>query len=227
MPFWLQFGLQEGISTIIELMISFHDYMMIILCIIMAFVLYVFVLILSRTLTDKYILDAHSLELIWTIVPMIFLIFMAFPSLYLLYITEDSTSPSGVLKVIGHQWYWEYEYSLGGASFSYDSYLSPFSGSYRCLDVDNRVCLPVNNLTLALVTSADVLHSWTVPSLGVKSDATPGRLNFLNLNPSSVGVFYGQCSELCGSNHSFMPIVVESVYPRSYVKFLGTLSYAF
>lgn len=207
-----------------ELIISFHDYMMIILCVIIAFVLYVFVLVLSSSLTDKYILDAHSLELIWTIIPIIFLLFMAFPSLYLLYITEDSTSPSSVLKIIGHQWYWEYEYSVGGSSFSYDSYMRPFSGSYRCLDVDNRVCLPVGSLTLGLVTSADVLHSWTVPSLGVKSDATPGRLNFINLSPSSRGVFYGQCSELCGRNHSFMPIVVDAVASEGYIKFLRNLS---
>lgn len=90
---------------------------------------------------------------------MVFLVFIAFPSLYLLYITEDTTSPSGVLKIIGHQWYWEYEYSVGSLSFSYDSYISSFDGSYRCLDVDNRVCIPSSSLTLALVTSADVLHS--------------------------------------------------------------------
>ena len=225
MAIWLQLGLQEGMSTIIELIIYFHDYMMIILCIIIAFVLYVFVLVLLRTLTDKYILDAHTLELIWTIVPIAFLLFMAFPSLYLLYITEDSTSPSSVLKVVGHQWYWEYEYSLGSKTYSFDSYIiSSGDNFYRNLDVDNRVCIPTGRLTLALITSADVLHSWTVPSLGVKADATPGRLNFLNLSPSSSGVYYGQCSELCGSNHSFIPIVVESVHASSYVSFINSLS---
>lgn len=224
MPFWFQFGLQEGASTIMELIVAFHDYIMIILFIIIAFVLYIFLLVLSTSLTDKYILDAHRLELIWTIIPMGFLLFIAFPSLYLLYITEDSTSPVGVLKVIAHQWYWEYEYSLGTNSFSYDSYMSLGPNCYRCLDVDNRICIPVSSLTLALVTSSDVLHSWAVPALGLKSDATPGRLNFLNLNPLTTGVFYGQCSELCGRNHSFMPIVVEVVHPTDYLSFLGSLS---
>lgn len=214
-----------------ELIINFHDYMIVILFIILSFVLYIFVLVLTSSLVDKYILDAHTLELVWTVVPMVFLLFMAFPSLYILYMTEDSLNPALILKVIGHQWYWEYEYSLSSARYSYDSYIVSSSSDvyFRCLDVDNRVCLPVNALTLALVTSADVLHSWTVPSLGVKADATPGRLNSLNLSPSSVGVFYGQCSELCGSNHSFMPIVVEVLTSSGFISFINyiSLSYAF
>lgn len=208
-----------------EIIIDFHDYIMVILCIIISFVIYVFLLVLTSSLTDKYILDAHTLEIVWTIVPMVFLLFMAFPSLYLLYITEDSTSPSSLVKVIGHQWYWEYEYSLGGQNYSFDSYILPTdTTTFRCLDVDNRLCIPSNNLTLALITSADVLHSWTIPTLGIKSDATPGRLNFLNLNPNSVGVFYGQCSELCGSNHSFMPIVLEVLNVKGYLNFLDSIS---
>lgn len=221
---WSSFGLQEAISPIMELMITFHDYMIVILFIILSFVFYIFVLVLRSYSTDKYILDAHTLELVWTVVPMIFLVFMAFPSLYILYMTEDSISPSITLKILGHQWYWEYEYTLSSKTFQYDSYIlsSSSENTYRCLDVDNRVCVPSNSLTLALVTSSDVLHSWTVPSLGVKADATPGRLNALNLNPISSGVFYGQCRELCGSNHSFMPIVVESLSPAGFTLFLDS-----
>lgn len=229
MAIWSSLGLQEGITVIIQLMIQFHDYMIILLCVIIVFVRYIFVLILSSTLVDKYIIESHFLELIWTLIPIVFLFFMAYPSLYLLYITEDLFLPRITLKVIAHQWYWEYEYTTSSLSYSFDSYMLSSLGNesfvnYRCLDVDNRVSLPISLSTLLLVTSADVLHSWTVPSLGVKADAVPGRLNFLTVVPMFSGVYYGQCSELCGRNHSFMPIVLEVISLRDYLKYLFSLN---
>lgn len=223
-----QLGLQEGVSSIMGLIIFFHDYMMVLLSVIMIFVSYIFIIILIRSGVDKYLIDSHFLELVWTIVPIVFLLFMAFPSLYLLYMTEDSHSPRVRLKVLGHQWYWEYEYSFLGKVYSFDSYLvsgylGVSSSLFRNLDVDNRLVIPVGSTSLALISSADVLHSWTVPSLGVKADATPGRLNFVSLAPLTSGVYYGQCSELCGSNHSFIPICVESLPSVGFLRFVYRL----
>lgn len=220
MSVWGQLGFQEGISVIIELINYFHDYMMIILIIILVFVTYVFVYVLTSSRLDKYTVDSHSLETIWTIVPMFILCFIAFPSLYLLYLIEDVSSPSLSIKVVGHQWYWEYQYSNSWSSDSFDSYILQDVSSVRrlfhALDVDNRLVLPTRVNLLFLVTSADVLHSWTIPSLGIKTDAIPGRLNSLISISSFSGVYYGQCSEICGSNHRYIPIVLEFVPARVY-----------
>lgn len=220
MAYWSQFSLQEGIGLLIELIIYFHDYIIIILTIIIVFVSYIFCIVLMNKGVDKYLVDSHSLEFVWTVLPIVFLVFIALPSLYLLYITEDLLSYGVVVKVVGHQWYWSYEQSLlDYPLLGFNSYIETSHNydSYRLLDVDNRLTLPYKVGCMIMVTSADVLHSWTVPSMGVKVDAIPGRLNYLNLLPVNFGVFYGQCSELCGRNHSFMPIVVEVVTNQGYI----------
>jgi len=157
----------------------------------------------------------------------VILLFIAFPSLYLLYLIEESTSPSLTVKVIGHQWYWEYQYSNSWFDYSFDSYIVHNLESeplFYALDVDNRLVLPTLANILFLVTSADVLHSWTVPRLGIKVDACPGRLNYLQTITPYSGVYYGQCSEICGSNHRFIPIVVEFVHLDHFLSYLSTLS---
>ena len=223
---WGQLNLQEGMTTVIELLNYFHDYMMIVLLLILTFVTYVFLYIISSPRLDKYTMDSHVLETVWTVVPMVILLFMAFPSLYLLYLMEDISSPSLTVKVIGHQWYWEYQYSNSWFNYSFDSYMvhelrdSPL---FYSLDVDNRLVLPTLANILFLVTSADVLHSWTVPTLGIKVDACPGRLNYLTTITPYSGVYYGQCREICGSNHRFMPIVLEFVPMESYLLHISTL----
>lgn len=204
-----------------ELMVYFHDYMIVILILILGFVSYIFVIVSVSTLLDKYVVESHFLELIWTLLPIVILLFIAFPSLYLLYLTEDTTTTPLVCKVVGHQWYWEYQYETSSSSPSFDSYIvSDNPNLIRNLDVDNRLCLPTHVSRILIVTSSDVLHSWTVPSIGVKADAIPGRLNYLVVTPSQSGVFYGQCSELCGSNHRFIPIVVESLEAVEFTHFL-------
>ena len=226
MPFWGQLNLQEAASTIIELLNYFHDYMMIILLIILTFVTYIFLYIISSPRLDKYTIDSHVLETVWTVVPIFILLFIAFPSLYLLYLIEDISSPSLTVKVIGHQWYWEYQYSNSWFNYSFDSYMihdNPDTPLLYSLDVDNRLVLPTLANILFLVTSADVLHSWTVPALGIKVDACPGRLNYLTTITSYSGVYFGQCSEICGSNHRFMPIVVEFVPMENYLTYVSTL----
>lgn len=227
MSVWGQLNLQEGISTIIELINYFHDYIITILLLILTFVTYVFLFVILSPRLDKYTMDSHILETVWTVVPMVILLFMAFPSLYLLYLIEDVSSPSLIVKVVGHQWYWEYQYSNSWFNYSFDSYMvydKTDSPLFHSLDVDNRLVLPTMANILFLITSADVLHSWAIPTLGIKADAIPGRLNYLSTITSYSGVYYGQCREICGSNHSFMPIVLEFVPMRNYLDYVSDLS---
>lgn len=227
MAFWGQLNLQEGMSVVIELLNYFHDYIIMILILILSFVTYLFLYVVLSPRLDKYTIDSHVIETVWTVIPIIILLFIAFPSLYLLYLIEDVVSPLLTVKVIGHQWYWEYQYSNSWFNYSFDSYLvyekldAPL---YHALDVDNRLVLPTLSNIMFLITSADVLHSWTVPSLGVKADAIPGRLNYVSRSTSFSGVYYGQCREICGSNHRYIPIVLEFIPIKEYVKYLTSLS---
>lgn len=223
---WGQLNLQEGIRVTIELLNYFHDYIIVILVLIVVFVTYMLIYVSFSPYIDKYTMDSHLLETIWTIVPIIILLFIAFPSLYLLYLIEEVSKPSLTVKVVGHQWYWEYQYSNSWFNYSFDSYMIQEledAALYYTLDVDNRLVLPTLTNILFLVTSADVLHSWAVPTLGIKTDAIPGRLNYLTTKALYSGVYYGQCSEICGSNHSFIPIVLEFVPIRNYLSYIRTL----
>jgi cytochrome c oxidase subunit 2 len=157
--------------------------------------------------------EAPSLEFVWTLLPGGVLIFIGVPSLLVLYNSEMLVSPDITVKITGHQWYWSYDYrDFEGVEF--DSYLKPcedlFFGEPRLLETDNHIVIPINTSLRLLVSSADVLHRWAIPPLGLKADATPGRINAL-FHPalSTRGIFYGQCSEICGANHSFIPISLE------------------
>lgn len=162
---------------------------------------------------DRFLLQGHIIELIWTISPIFILIFIAIPSIKILYLTDEIYNNKLTIKSIGHQWYWRYEYS-DFININFDSFILPSDtlqiNDFRLLDVDNRCILPYNFPIRMLTTSVDVIHSWTVPSLGIKIDSTPGRLNQSYLFINRPGVFFGQCSEICGTNHSFIPIVIES-----------------
>jgi cytochrome c oxidase subunit 2 len=223
---WGQLNFQEGIRTTIEFLNYFHDYIIVILLLIITFVTYIFLYVSVSPYMDKYTIDSHVLETIWTVIPIVILLFIAFPSLGLLYLIEEVSKPSLTVKVVGHQWYWEYQYSNSWFNYSFDSYMVHELDSaplYYTLDVDNRLVLPTMANILFLITSADVLHSWTVPTLGIKVDAMPGRLNYLTSKSIFSGVYYGQCSEICGSNHSFIPIVLEFVPIASYLSYISTL----
>jgi len=192
-----------------ELLSLFHDYSLAIITIILIFVGGMTLSLVSNSLlSDKLIVTI--VELIWTVVPMVILVCLAIPSLKILYFMEENT-PFLTLKVTGHQWYWRYE--LVDLDLEFDSYLvrGSVEGEFRLLDTDHRVVLPANKNIRSLITAADVLHCWTLPSIGVKADAVPGRLNQLNFNALRPRLSYGQCSEICGANHSFMPITVERV----------------
>lgn len=180
---------------------------------------------LSGKAYHRYLVDGTLLEIIWTIIPAIILILIALPSLKLLYLMDEVMDPALTIKAIGHQWYWSYEYSdYQTETLEFDSYMVPTSdlnkGDFRLLEVDNRLVVPINTHVRVLVTGADVLHSFAVPALAIKMDAVPGRLNQTGFFIKRPGVFYGQCSEICGANHSFMPIVIEAVSLDKYISWI-------
>nr|QBK82338.1 cytochrome c oxidase subunit II [Harpagornis moorei] len=207
-----QFGFQDASSPIMEELIEFHDHALMVALAICSLVLYLLALMLMEKLSSNTV-DAQEIELIWTILPAIVLIMLALPSLQILYMMDEINEPDLTLKAIGHQWYWTYEYT-DFKDLTFDSYMTPTTdlqpGHFRLLEVDHRVVIPMESLIRIIVTANDVLHAWAVPALGVKTDAIPGRLNQTSFITTRPGIFYGQCSEICGANHSYMPIVVES-----------------
>jgi len=224
MTTWSSLGLQDRNSPIIEQLNFFHDHSLLILILVTTLVGYLIISLFFNDLNNRFLLHGQTIEVIWTILPAIVLLFIAFPSLRILYLLDEINNPSISLKTIGHQWYWRYEYSDFN-DIEFDSYMLPASelNSFRLLDVDNRIILPTNNQIRILVTATDVLHSWTIPSLGVKIDANPGRLNQTNFFINRPGLYFGQCSEICGANHSFIPIVIESVPSNFFIKWIKTL----
>jgi len=210
-------------SPIILQLISFHDHTLIILTLVLTVVTYAIYTLIINKYYNRYLIEAQQIETIWTILPAIILLFLALPSLRLLYLTDEVRQPRITLKAIGHQWYWRYEYS-DFSDIEFDSYIIPQSdlrlGDYRLLEVDNRIVLPIILEIRILVTAADVIHAWTIPALGVKVDAVPGRLNQLGFTINQPGVFYGQCSEICGANHSFIPISLEAVNLKSFTNWI-------
>ena len=182
----------------------------------------------NNPIAHKYLNHGTLIELIWTITPALVLIAIAFPSFRLLYLLDEVISPTITIKVTGHQWYWSFEYSdyvtESGDPIEFDSYMIPESdlelGQFRLLDVDNKVVIPTDTHIRLIVTGADVIHSFAVPSLGLKIDAVPGRLNQTSMLAERTGTFYGQCSEICGVYHGFMPIAIEAVYIQDYLAWI-------
>nr|APX39354.1 cytochrome c oxidase subunit 2 [Psylliodes thlaspis] len=215
--------LQDSASPLMEQLSYFHDHTLMILLIITVLVGQLMLSLFLNKFTHRFLLEGQMIEIIWTILPTITLIFIAIPSLRLIYILDEVNNPSITIKTIGHQWYWSYEYSDFN-NIEFDSYMIPTDElnnyNFRLLDVDNRIVVPFESNIRMLVTAADVIHSWTIPSLGVKIDATPGRLNQISFIINRSGLFFGQCSEICGANHSFMPIVLESISPTYFTKWI-------
>lgn len=217
---WDQLNFQDGASPIIEEFIFFHDFIILILILIISFVGLLIFLRLFNTFINTFLLEGQLLERLWTFLPGVILLQIALPSLCLLYLYEERYNPHFTVKAVGRQWYWTYEYSRRAcSSFSIDSIIEKrnFKNEFRSLDVDSRIILPVSVNIRVLITSGDVLHAWTVPRIGVKADATPGRINQLNIIPQRLGVFFGQCSEICGGNHSFIPIVIEVITVENFL----------
>nr|AAW71682.1 cytochrome oxidase subunit 2 [Podotricha telesiphe] len=225
MATWSNFNYQNSASPLMEQIIFFHDHTLIILIMITILGAYLMINLFFNKYINRFLLEGQMIELIWTILPAITLIFIALPSLRLLYLLDELNNPLITLKSIGHQWYWSYEYSDFN-NVEFDSYMiqSNENPNFRLLDVDNRIILPMNNQIRILVTATDVIHSWTIPSLGVKIDANPGRLNQTSFFINRPGIYYGQCSEICGANHSFMPIVIESIPMKNFINWMNNYS---
>lgn len=223
MATWKTLALQDRSSPLMEQLTFFHDHAILILLIITILVGYLIGTLFFNKFNNRFLLEGQTIELIWTILPAVTLIFIALPSLRLLYLLDEINNPLITVKTIGHQWYWSYEYS-DFKNIEFDSYIIPTNelkiDRFRLLDVDNRMPLPFNTQIRLLVTAADVLHSWTIPSIRVKIDATPGRLNQASITLNRTGLFFGQCSEICGANHRFMPIILESISPASFTKWI-------
>ena len=223
---WNQWGLQNAMSPVIEEFIYFHDYLIVVLTFIITGVAYFIGSLVLNQDYSRALFERQLLESVWTIVPALILVAVAIPSLRILYRLDNADKSQLTLKVLGHQWYWSYEYSdfwsiANQERLSFDSYIINYqdleSGGFRLLETDNRVVLPYLISVRVLISRADVLHSWAVPRLGVKLDAMPGRLNQTNLARYRPGLAYGQCSEICGANHSYMPIVVEFVQIKDFI----------
>nr|QIT06571.1 cytochrome c oxidase subunit 2 [Paranurophorus simplex] len=227
MPTWSNLGFQNAASPLMEQLIFFHDHTLTILILIISIVAYNMMSSIINSNIDQHMLESQELELFWTIVPSFILIFIGLPSIRLLYMLDEVYQPIITLKTTGHQWYWSYEYSDFN-NIEFDSYLIPLgeqiNSMTRLLDVDNRIIIPMNSQIRTLISAADVLHSWTIPSMGIKADATPGRLNQVNFYSTRPGLYFGQCSEICGTNHSFMPIVLESVSPKAFINWVKNIN---
>nr|YP_009676395.1 cytochrome c oxidase subunit II [Chthamalus challengeri]QDE13327.1 cytochrome c oxidase subunit II [Chthamalus challengeri] len=224
MSTWSQLNFQDSASPLMEELIMFHDHTMLVLTLVTTLVGYIIMTMFTNKFIDRFLLEGHLIEIIWTVAPALLLIFIALPSLHLLYLLDEYDNPSLTIKSMGHQWYWSYEYS-DFLDVEFDSYMIPSKdlneNQFRLIEVDNRMVVPSNTYIRILVSSTDVIHSWTVPSLSVKADAVPGRLNQLTFLINRPGLFFGQCSEICGANHSFMPIVVESISMNSFLNWIN------
>lgn len=209
MPTWSKISFQNRNSPLIEHLVFFHDHSIIILTRTTLITLY---LIISNTLIksfNRFFLEAQEIEIFWTLIPAFLLIFIAFPSLKTLYILEESISPLISIKTIGFQWFWNYEYS-NLKEFKYNSIINRRK-IFRLIESSNHLILPINIPIRIIISSKDVIHSWTIPSLGVKIDAIPGRINQISILINRPGIFIGQCSEICGAGHRFIPISLEAI----------------
>lgn len=224
---------QDGASPVYEGIVELHNQVFFYLLIILIGVFWILISTILRFnsgIVHKYHNHSTTIELIWTVSPALLLVAIAFPSFKLLYLMDEVMDPAITIKAIGHQWYWSYEYSdytdKEGHSIEFDSYMLPAEdleeGQLRQLEVDSRVIVPVNTHLRFIITATDVLHDFAVPSLGLKVDASPGRLNQVSTIIQREGIYYGQCSELCGVLHSSMPIVIEAVSLEQFLSWLDS-----
>ena len=226
---------QDPATPVMEGVIDFHNDLMFVVVFVGIFVGYVLIRCVQLYTSDIHpvpnrVQHGTLLEIVWTVTPALILMSVAVPSFALLYSVDEIIDPAVTLKAVGHQWYWSYEYSdynaADGESINFDSYMIPEEdlepGNLRLLEVDNRIVLPVETHVRVVITSADVLHCWAIPSFGIKMDACPGRLNQTSMFIKREGVYYGQCSEICGVNHGFMPICIEAVSLEDYVAWISS-----
>lgn len=214
-----QINLQTAASPIMHELHNFHNFLLIIVTGIVAFVLFLIIYVAIKFNAKANPIPANfthniTLEVIWTVIPIIILIVIAVPSFRILKIAEHTPKSDLTIKVVGSQWYWSYSYPDNNG-IEFDSRMIDTKdlkpGQLRLLEVDNRIVVPQGKVIKFLITASDVIHSFAVPALGIKIDAVPGKVNETWTKIDKTGVYYGQCSELCGVNHGFMPIAIEVV----------------
>ena len=223
-----QMDLQESATPVMEQIAGFHFFLLWVIAAISAFVLVLLLIVIVRfnaraNPTPSRTTHNTPIEILWTVVPVVILAVIAVPSFRLLFVELQVPHPDLTVKATGKQWFWSYSYPDNG-NFEFSSLMVPEKdlkpGQLRLLAVDNEMVVPVNKVVHVLVTGADVIHSFTVPSFGIRIDAIPGRMNDTWFKATAEGVFYGQCSELCGKDHSFMPIAVRVVSESDFNKWL-------
>jgi cytochrome c oxidase subunit II len=219
-----QLGLQDSASPVMDNVIWFHDFLLWIITVIVLFVLALLVWVAVKFNAKANPIPSRTthntlIEVLWTVVPVMILVAIAIPSFRLLFYQQTVPPADITVKATGKQWYWSYNYPDNG-NFEFDSLLIPEKdlkqGQPRLLAVDNELVVPVNKVVRVLTTGADVIHAFAVPSFGVKIDSIPGRVNETWFRAVREGVYYGQCSELCGKDHAFMPIAVRVVSERDF-----------
>ncbi|WP_323374684.1 cytochrome c oxidase subunit II [Skermanella rosea] len=227
-PHSWQLGLQASASPVKEQLTDFHNLLLVVITgitlLVLALLIYVMVRFNAKANPNPTRTSHNTiLEVAWTVLPVVILVVIAVPSFKVLYFMDKTENAEMTLKVIGHQWYWEYQYP-DHEDLTFSSYMVPDEdiqpGQRRLLEVDNRIVLPVDTNIRIIVTAGDVLHSWAMPSLGIKKDAIPGRLNETWARIDREGVYYGQCSEICGTNHGYMPIAIEAVSKERFAQWL-------
>ena len=220
-----QLSFQNPATDLMGSVVGLHNIILIVMTLVTLFVLFLLFYVSFRFSAKRNPIPStrtHNtvVEVLWTAIPIVILVVLAIPSFKLLYQQEKSENYDMTVKVIGHQWYWEYEYPDHG-DFYFESYMVQEQdleeGDLRLLTVDNPLVIPANKNIQILITAGDVLHSWAVPSMGLKTDAVPGRLNETWVNVKEPGIYRGQCSEICGSGHGFMPVVVKVLPEREFV----------
>ncbi len=223
-----QFGFQDAFSPVAHRMHDFHNILLVIITAITLFVLLLLIYVVFRFNRKSNPVPSKTshntlIEVIWTLAPIIILLIIAIPSMSLLYYGDRVEKADMTLKAIGYQWYWGYEY-VDEEGIAFDAVMLEADqlkeGQPRLLATDNTIVLPVDTNIRVLVTAEDVLHSWAMPAFGVKMDAVPGRINETWMRIEKEGMYYGQCSELCGTRHGFMPIMIKAVSKDEYAKWL-------
>nr|ACI25430.1 cytochrome c oxidase subunit II [Tetragonula pagdeni] len=199
MSTWNMYSFQDSNSIYSDNLISFHNFVMMFIIVITSLTMFFIIDFVLNSFLNLSVLKNHTVEVVWTIIPMIILLLICYPSLKILYFIDEISNPYFSIKAIGHQWYWSYEYPEFN-NHEMSSYMQIYSDMdhFRLIETDNRLVVPFKISIRLIVSSLDVIHSWTIQSLGVKVDAVPGRINQLNLMPTRPGLYFGQCSEICG-----------------------------
>nr|AAU01006.1 cytochrome oxidase subunit II [Trigona fimbriata] len=222
MSTWNMYSFQDSNSLYSDNLISFYNFVMMFIVMITSLTLFFIIDFIMNKYINLNLLKNHTIEIVWTIMPMIVLLVICYPSLKILYFIDEMVNPYMSIKAIGHQWYWSYEYPEFN-NIEINCYMKEYMvvNQFRLLETDNRMVIPFKIPMRLIVSSLDVIHSWTIQSLGIKVDAVPGRINQLNLFSIRPGLYFGQCSEICGVNHSFMPIMLESTSYKNFMDWVN------